>query len=264
MKITTTAALGAIALATLAPESAAAQDARSLSDLVGARAGQAEMSVTQRGFTYITGNVGRHNSKHTYWWNGRSKNCVHIVTRDGRYARITDASKSDCNQKSSSNGAAVAVGAVVGAAVIGALLGGHKKHHHDDDRHQEDYASEAQFDRGYNDGLHNMPYHNYDRGDAYANGYAAGVDQRRLNTQSHHGHGGYDRKARFKDLIGDRGPSARSALGNRGFVRVDRFGDDNTRYSIMWRERSQQCLQVTIADGRVYDIRDIGRHPKCR
>ena len=50
MKITTTAALGAIALTTLAPESAAAQDAGSLSDLVGARAGQAEMSVTQRGF----------------------------------------------------------------------------------------------------------------------------------------------------------------------------------------------------------------------
>lgn len=221
------------------------------------------MGVTQRGFTYINGNVGKHNTKHAYWWNRDSKQCVHIVTRDGRYTSITDASKRDCNQGEGGSDVAAAVGVVAGAALLGALLGGHKKHHHDDQRHHDNDAREAQYERGYSDGLHNVSYHNYDRSDDYADGYGAGVDQRRANTDYHHGHGGYDRKAKFKDLIGDRGPRARSELSNRGFTRVDRFGDDDTRYSVMWRSQSRQCIQVTIADSRVYDIRDIGRHPKC-
>ncbi|GAA4046458.1 hypothetical protein [Parerythrobacter jejuensis] len=243
---------------------ALANDASSLGDLVGARAGQAERSVEARGFTYITGNAGRHSTRHSYWWNSASKNCVHIVTQDGRYSRITDASRRDCNQKSGGGDVAAAVGVVAGAAILGALLGGHKKHHHDDDRHYDDRDNERQYQRGYNDGLHSLAYHNYDRSDAYSSGYSAGVDQRRYNSDYHHGNGGYGKKARFRDLIGGNGRSARGELGRRGFTRVDRFGDDNTRYSIMWRAQSMQCLQVTIANDRVYDIRDIGRHPKCR
>lgn len=61
-----------------------------------------------------------------------------------------------------------------------------------------------------------------------------------------------------------RGPRARDILRKRGFTRVSRFGDDNTRYSILWRSESRQCVQLTIADGRVYDVRDIGNHPDCR
>jgi hypothetical protein len=43
---------------------------------------------------------------------------------------------------------------------------------------------------------------------------------------------------------------------------VDNFTSGNTRYSIQWRAESRQCVQATIADGRIYDIRDIGSHPR--
>ena len=147
--------------------------------------------------------------------------------------------------------------------MLGALLS-HKSHHHDDNKHHQESVEDRQFDRGYTDGLHNAAYHNYDRSNAYSDGYQAGVDEREANLSHHHRRGGYHEVARYDDLVGKRGPDARDILGDRGFERVSRFGDDNTRYSIMWREESRQCLQLTIADGRVYDIRDIGSHPDCR
>ena len=107
-------------------------------------------------------------------------------------------------------------------------------------------------------------YHNYNRNDAYAHGYEKGADERQANLSHHHRRGGYSRIAQFKDVEGMRGPRARDLLADRGFTRVSRFGDDNTRYSIMWRSESRQCIQLTIADGRVYDARDIGNHPDCR
>ena len=55
-----------------------------------------------------------------------------------------------------------------------------------------------------------------------------------------------------------------SELEQRGFRQVDNFTSGDTRYSIQWREATRQCVQVTIADGRLYDLRDIGQHPKCR
>ncbi len=55
-----------------------------------------------------------------------------------------------------------------------------------------------------------------------------------------------------------------SELERRGFRQVDNFTSGDTRYSIQWRPQSQQCVQVAIADGRVYDVSDIGQHPRCR
>ncbi|QIG54353.1 hypothetical protein G6N82_09515 [Altererythrobacter sp. BO-6] len=251
------AALGATPLA--------AKGAGDLSDLVGARAGQAENAVQSRGFTYITGHEGKHSTMHTYWWNSRDKACVHIKTSDGRYESITDATNADCHQSGGGGDAAAAVGVVAGAVLLGALLGGnHKKGHHDDGNHYSNVNDEAHYERGYQDGLHNVAYHNYDRSDAYSSGYSNGVEQREINTRHHSGRGGYAQIAQYNDLVGRSGEKAREILGERGFTRVDRFGDDNTRYSIMWRAQSRQCLQMIVADGRVYDIRDIGQHPNCR
>ena len=60
------------------------------------------------------------------------------------------------------------------------------------------------------------------------------------------------------------GLKSKDLLERRGFRQVDNFTSGNTRYSIQWQPESRQCVQVTIADGRFYDLRDIGRHPKCR
>ncbi|MFZ9396797.1 MAG: hypothetical protein ACO25F_12150 [Erythrobacter sp.] len=244
----------------------AAKGANDLRDLVGARAGQAENTVESRGFTYITGHEGKHDSKHTYWWNSREKTCVHIKTSDGRYESITDATNADCHQSGGGGGdAAAAAGVVAGAVLLGALLGGnHKKGHHDDENHYGNVNDEAHYERGFQDGLHNVSYHNYDRSDAYSSGYSDGVEQREANTQHHHGRGGYDRVARYDDLTGRDSDKARDILNDRGFSRVDHFGDGDTRYSVFWQAQTRQCLQVTVSNGRVYDIRDIGRHPNCR
>ena len=255
----------ATAASALAIQPVLARGASDLRDLVGARGSSGEMGLEQRGYTYITGNLGSYDTKHSYWWNAADKQCVHVETYDGRYTAITDASNGDCNQKSESGGdVAAAIGVAAGAALLGALIGGHKKHHHDDNAHFDDRNREAAYERGYNDGLHNVAYHNYDRDNAYSDGYRSGVEQRKRNTSYHHGSGGYRQKVAFNTLTGARASGADGSLRNLGFRNVDGFKSGNTAYTIWWRRESQQCLQMTVADGRVYDIRDIGRHPECR
>lgn len=253
LTLVTSAAVCAAPMAALAAET----------DLVGARASSGESQLESRGYVFITGNEGEYDTKHSYYWRASDKKCVHVETYDGRYTAVTDASASDCHQKSGDGNAAAAVGVVAGAVILGALLS-HKSHHHENNQHLADQQAEAQYERGYNDGLHNVAYHNYDRADSYADGYSAGVKQREINTSYHHGRGGYAQVAQFGDLTGARGSSADSALNDRGFRNVDGFKSGDASYTIWWRGASRQCLQMIVAQGRVEDIRDIGEHPKCR
>ncbi len=101
-----------------------------------------------------------------------------------------------------------------------------------------------------------------------ANGSVYSMDDIRTHPKCHGGGGSSSSAAsspaQYRDVIGRSGSRARDILGDRGFTRVARFGDDNTRYSIMWRPQSRQCLQLMIVDGRASDIRDIQTHPNCR
>jgi hypothetical protein len=152
---------------------------------------------------------------------------------------------------------------VIGAALLGALLS-HKSHHHDENQHNASAQYEANYERGYSDGLYNAPYHNYDRADGYANGYEAGVSERSANLRHHSGRGGYVQTAQIADLKDARAAGGMDELERRGFRQVDNFTSGTTRYSIQWRAASRQCVQVTIADGHFYDLREIGQHPNCR
>lgn len=250
-----------VALGGLVATPVLAEKARDLTDINGTRGRDAEYQLQQRGFKHISTNKNSMGYVYSYWWDGADDNCVQVEVYNGRVETISDATDQDCGHHKGD--AAAAVGVVAGAAILGALLG-HKSHHHDDNKHHDDREAEADYERGYNDGLHNASYHNYNRSDAYSSGYSAGVDEREANLSHHHRRGGYSNVAAFKDVEGMRGDRARDLLGDRGFTRVSRFGDDNTRYSIMWRSQSRQCLQLTVADGRVYDVRDIGNHPDCR
>lgn len=256
--VATTAALAMIALPITA---AMARSASQMTDLVGARGSSGESELEARGFTHITTTEGRNDTKHSYWWNSRDKNCLHVETYDGRYTAITDATAGDCHQKSG-NGAA-AVGAVAGVAILAALLS-HKSNNHDNGQHYADSKHEEQYERGYNDGLHNYAYHNSDRSDHYATGYQAGVEQRGYNNQGHSGHGGYAPAVRISDIKGKESIWAIDEMRNRGFVSADSFSSGNTTYGIYYNRSTRQCVQVTNANNRVYDIRDIGQHPNCR
>jgi hypothetical protein len=178
--------VAAVACAALVATPVLARPASQMTDLIGARGSSGEAQMEARGFTFIAGSDGDHNTKHTYWWNNRDKNCLHVETYDGRYTAIRDAKNSDCHR--SSGNAAVAVGAVAGIALLGALLS--SKSHHQDDKNYNDQDT-AEFDRGFNDGLHNAAYHNYSRSEAYAHGYGKGTEQRNINLRNHSRRGGY-------------------------------------------------------------------------
>lgn len=65
-----------------------------LSDLVGARAGQAENTVRERGYQFVKGAGG-----YTFWLEGKTNYCVAIRTEEGRYQSITYAGNSiDCQR----------------------------------------------------------------------------------------------------------------------------------------------------------------------
>lgn len=249
------------ALAAMAAVPVMAEKASELTYINGSLGRDAEGQLRERGFAHISTHKNDSGYVYSYWWDEGDDDCVNVEVYDGRVMTINDASDQDCGHHKGNAGAAVA--AVAGAAILGALLS-HKSHHHDDNKHHDDRNDEAHYERGYQDGLHNAAYHNYDRSDAYSNGYSAGVNERNANLRHHHGHGGYRQVAQFKDLQGARAAGGMSQLESRGFRQVDNFTSGNTRYSIQWRRESRQCVQVTIADGHFYDLRDIGRHPQCR
>ena len=260
--------LGCAVLATAAnPTLAIAKSAGTLQDLVGAKAGGAESDLRSRGWVITDGHKGS-SSSYTYWWNGSRNDCVMVTTRDGRYASIADVPNIDCNQhKGGSDGAVAAVGAVAAIAAIAAIAS-HKSGHHDSGQHYSDNQQEAEYERGYNDGLYSEPYHNYSRSDSYSSGYQNGVEQRRNNTSYRNDHrwgAGYAASADVSDLNGARAAGAERELQSRGFRSVDTFasGGDG-RGTIWWNGRTYQCLQAIVVNGYVDSISDIGSHRRCR
>jgi hypothetical protein len=249
------------------PVAASAKSASNLRDLVGARAAGAERDLQRRGFFITDGHKGA-NASYTYWWSPSRKDCVMVQTRDGRYASINDVSAADCNQQNhhgSSNGAAagVAVGALIGAALLA-----HKSGHHDDGQHYSDTQREADYERGYRDGLHGQSESSYGRNnDTYRSGYQSGVEQRGRETaydQPSYG-GGYGRGLDLNSLVGARAAGVDSELTSNGFRTVDGFQSGaNGRGTVWWNAGTRQCVQVITVGGRADSVTDIGTHPRCR
>jgi len=243
---------------------AALGQANRLQDLVDARAGQAEGDLENRGYvlTHTEREVG---NTYGYWWNQNAKKCVTVRTENGRYASIADTEPFDCNQNPNTGmSTGTKVGAAVGiAAIIGAIAVAHKANHHDDDKHYDDVNKEAEFERGYRDGLYNNAYHNYSNAREYSEGYGSGVANRRQNTSHASGWGGYRPHVNVADLVGTSGASGQNELERRGFRNVDGFKSGNTSYTIWFNGRSRQCLQVAAAEGRFDSIMEI-QHEKCR
>lgn len=53
-------------------------------------------------------------------------------------------------------------------------------------------------------------------------------------------------------------------MTRRGFANVDSLESGNSQYGIFYNRSTHLCAQLTMADGRVLDARDIQTHPKCR
>lgn len=68
----------------------------------------------------------------------------------------------------------------------------------------------------------------------------------------------------INDLIGFRSAAGDREARNRGFRIVDTTVDGNRTLKTMWRDRSKQCLQVTVVDDQYLHIYDIQSHRKCK
>lgn len=255
--------------ALLAPQLAHAQKANGLSDLVGARAPGGESALQSRGWVHIKTDQGD-DRVWSYWWQPAQKSCVSIAVREGRFDSITPTTAPDCNQKADGkgpSGSAVAAGVGI-AAIIGAIALAHKSHNHDNGQHYDDDASDAAYERGFRDGLYSQAYHNYDRSEPYSRGYEAGVSQKDRETSHRDGHrsdgAGYRQSVDLNDLVDARAAGADSEMQRRGFRNVGGLKSGMSSYTYWFNDRTRQCVQMGVADGRVQNVADIGTYQGCR
>lgn len=251
----------AVAAALVAPGGAAfAATPAGVRDLVGVRGSSGETQLESRGYEYISGTTSDE-AKIAYWWNASSKDCIMVRTVDGVYEAIRSVSASDCGKTSGKNSTATGVAVAVGAAaLIGAIALAHKSHDHENGDHYGDARNEADYERGYRDGLYNQTYHNYDRSTAYSDGYSAGVRQRGQETSYRSGDynsGGYGGFTYVNDLEGQPRDRAWSQLNNRGFVMRDNKKAEDGRYATFWREASRQCIVVHSRNGYVVTVESV-------
>lgn len=59
-------------------------------DLVGAKAAGVESDLKSRGFRNVDGFESGNNAKGTIWWNNRTRQCLQMITADGRANSISD------------------------------------------------------------------------------------------------------------------------------------------------------------------------------
>lgn len=71
-------------------------------------------------------------------------------------------------------------------------------------------------------------------------------------------------RAGFSDVQGMDSIKAFDAMTAKGFTSVDSITTGNTIYGIYYNRATHQCVQLSNADGRVVDARDIGTHPNCK
>ena len=167
--------LVALAVAAMAAPALAATPS-DLSDLIGARGSSGEAMLQARGYSN-TGGEKTAGASWTYWWNGDSKTCVGVVTSDGRYQRIDRLDADRCGKKGGKDNTGAVVAGVAVAALIGAAIASHHDKNHEDGKHY-DGGRDAQYERGYQDGVHDGQFLNYEHDADYSSGYAAGQRER--------------------------------------------------------------------------------------
>jgi hypothetical protein len=68
----------------------------------------------------------------------------------------------------------------------------------------------------------------------------------------------------LSDLKGMDAIKAIDEMTARGFTNVDTMTSGETIYGIYYNRSTKQCIQLTNADSKVYEVSDIKTHPNCR
>lgn len=251
---------------------------RDLSDLVGARASSGESELQNRGYSFVKTEEGE-DRKWSYWWNNNRRACVTVMTYQGRYGAITSSPAIDCGRNSdNSNNNDGRQGVTVYADRdyrgtsqsfgVGRFLnaGGQLGALRNDD------ASSVEVQRGFRVRLCEDEGSS-GTGSGRCEDYGEGRFNLRYNNKASYievtrigggGGGGGGRPVDVSDLVGARASSGEQEMLSRGFRNVAGFDSGNARYTIWWRARSRQCIQVATANGRYDSVTDIGQHPQCR
>jgi len=272
---TVNAPLAAVLCLALAMPTAWAQtpDLR-LSDLVNQGSDYAQREMRNRGFVFIHADQ-RGAKLWQYWWNARDNVCARVAHVDGRASSIVDVSATDCNQypqtygqpaqqpapqsgdsKGMSNAtkAAIAAAAIAGVAVLA-----HRSHERNEEKHKSEQQT-AEFERGYRDGLYHQPYHDYNRSQAYVDGYNAGQQKREAETSHRSPYGYHSGQAAYvplNDLVGARAQYMDDDMRKRGFVNKGGYQSGNAAYSMWWNAGTRQCIQGVVSDGRIQSLNPI-------
>lgn len=244
------ARLTALALVVASVSPAMARTPSDLRDLVGARGGQAEGALQSRGYSLARQEQGD-NASLTYWTHGDQ--CVLIKTSDGRYASIDGVDPAEC-QAPAASGPSKGAMAAMGLAAVGvvAALAAHNHHKHEkaDERREQDQR-EADYSRGYDDGLSGARYDRQDS-EGYHSGYQAGEADR------------HQRRPSFRPRLHHVPHAAERACAERGdgylnvpagsSVPVDaqEVGDGRYRITVMSGQYRARCS--VDARGRVTDM----------
>jgi hypothetical protein len=136
-------------------------------------------------------------------------------------------------------------------------------------------ASQREYKRGYAD-CSKGQYDQYQHGESYKAGCRAAEDKLKsgaycppdvseANRYKYPGCGGghSTRPAVISDLRGRDSIKVFDIMTSRGFKSVDSITSGETLYGIYFNAATKQCVQVTNANGRVVDARDIHTHPNC-
>lgn len=164
-----TTGVAALMLSTAAAP-ALAQTPSSLRDLVDARAGQAEGELQRRGYEATDRSEVVGDGRLTYW--RRGDECVAIMTRDGRYASINQAGRSECGGGSGGSSNATAIAAGVALVGLAAAIAAHNNRHRDADAEHD-----REYQRGYQAGLYGADYDDRHETEGYHEGYLAGEQE---------------------------------------------------------------------------------------
>lgn len=227
---------------------AQARTPNDLRDLIGARGSSGESELSNRGYEPQSTRTMA-NGVYSYWWNKSSNKCVRVLTSNGHYSAIDEASRSDCGKSGNNDAAAIAVGAVALAGIAALAASSRKK----SNKSYDNYAT-GEYDRGYRDGYHHSPYNNYRHTDAYADGYTSGMGQRGYYPSYGSNYTGY------RDLIGRSNDYVDNQLRARGYMYQGKDGAAGSGHERRyWQARVRQCIAVRTRSGTVEYIEQLNR-----
>jgi hypothetical protein len=149
---------------------------------------------------------------------------------------------------------------IAAAAVAGVAAYVHHNKNHDNGKHHDDDRREAEYDRGYQDGLHGAQFNNYSRSDDYTQGYDAGSHDRNVknsynarNTWDADRHGAPDVARRV--CVGE--ASSAWAINPRDITPTSSRELGKGRYEVIVAAGYHRAACEADSNGNVRGLRDL-------